>query len=159
MGTTLISNLTDGQRQAVSQKMSNIVEINTPTYVEFKKSTKTRKFDEAGYRIRKIETMPGGHGFYSGASSGYNEPFPTQSASLWVYPVRYALPMQYDIALIESLKEGKSEFIVNLLDVLALHKEAAAKRMNQMCYGDGTESLAFSASTISSTGLQIQPAL
>lgn len=151
MSATLLANLTDAQRQQVSKKLQKTFEVNTPSMDEYKKSTKTRKLDEAGYRLRKIETMPGGHGFYSGPGS-YNEPYPMQTASLWVYPVRYALAMQYDVALLESLSEGKSEAIISLLETLELHNEAGAKRMNQMIYGDGSGALAYSATAIGAVG-------
>jgi len=152
MGATLLSNLSDAQRQNVNKKLKNTYEMNTPGIDEIKKSTKKMDIDEAGYRIRQLEVEPGGHGFYSGASSSYNEPFPAQSVSMWVYPVRYALAMQYDVALLESLKEGKSEFIIKLLDVLNKHVEAGAKRMNQMLYGIGDAALAYSATTIATSG-------
>jgi hypothetical protein len=149
---TLYGNLSDAKRQAVSQKMNKIFEVNTPSLQEFKKSTKKRGIDDAGYRIRKIESMPGGHGFYSGASQGYNEPYAAQTASMWVYPVRYALSMQYDVALLESLKEGKSEGVIKLLEALELHNEAAAKRFNQLVPGDGSGAIAYSNSAIGGVG-------
>ena len=91
MGATLLSNLTDAQRQGVSKKLAKTYEMNTPAIDEIKKSTKKIDIDEAGYRMRSVEVEPGGHGFYSGMSSSYNEPFPAQTLSMWVYPVRYAL--------------------------------------------------------------------
>lgn len=152
MSYTLNANLTDAQREQVSQKLKLIYEANTPALTEIKASSKKRSIDEAGYRIRRIEVLPGGHGFYRGASSGYNEPYPMQTMSTWVYPVRYALSMQYDVALLESLKEGKSEMKVKLLEAIEKHNIAVAKRMNQLIYGDGSGAIAYAGSSHVSTG-------
>lgn len=154
MGFTLRSNLSDAQREAVSQNMKLLYETNTPALTEVKASSKKRSIDEAGYRIRKLEVLPGGHTFYRGASSSYNEPFPMQSSSMFVFPVRYAMPMQYDVALLESLQEGKSESVIKLLETLDKHSIAVGKRMNQMMYGDGSGAVAYAGGAIGSTGAQ-----
>ena len=152
MAYTLNQNLTDAQREQVSMKLKLIYETNTPALTEIQASTVTKSIDDAGYRIRKIEVLPGGHGFYRGASSGYNEPYPMQTMSTWVFPIRYALSMQYDVALLESLKEGKSEMKIKLMEALEKHNIAVGKRMNQLMYGDGSSALAYAATTLGSTG-------
>jgi hypothetical protein len=148
MAFTLAANLDDARRQQVNDNLALLYETNTPTSNEIKKSAKKRKIDDAGYRIRKLEVLPGGHTFYSGASSSYNEPFPAQTLSMFAYPTRYALAMQYDVALLESLKEGKSEHIVTLLKALETHAISAGKRMNQLFHGSGDGVLAYSTTVI-----------
>lgn len=152
MSYTLLANLTDSQQEAVSNNMKLLYETNTPALSDIKASTKKRKITEKGYRIRKLEVLPGGHGFYKGASSGYNEPYPMQTSSMWVFPNRYALSMQYDVALLEALQAGDNQAAKSLTETLQWHTVAVAKRMNQLIYGDGSGAIAYAATTLGSTG-------
>lgn len=143
MATVLFENLGDAQRQAVADTLEVLKEKNTPTWSAIKTSAKTRKITEKGFRIPKISRMPGGHTAFTASSTSFNSAVAPQSTSMWVYPVRYALPMQFDGGFLRAFKGNNPDAIVSYQDTLENYAIAASKRMNQMTYGDGTGVLAF----------------
>lgn len=143
MAAALFENLADGVRQSVQNSMETLKEQNTPTWSAIKKSTETKKITEKGWRIPYNDRMPGGHTGFTGANTTFNVAVAPQSVSMWVYPVRYALPMQFDGGFLRAFKGNNPDAIIKYQEILDLYVTAAAKRINQMCYGDGSGALGF----------------
>lgn len=143
MAATLFDNLGDAFQQAVQKNMEVLKEQNTPTYSAVKQSMQTKKLTEKGWRIPYLDRMPGGHTAFTASSTDFNAAIAPQTQSLWVYPVRYALPIQLDGSVIQAFKTNPSDAIVSYQASMDWYITAASKRINQMCYGDGTGGLAF----------------
>lgn len=154
MSSLFFDNVSDGVKQKVQDKIQKLKEYNTPTHSAIKRSVKKRKVGEKGLRIAYWANLPGGHTAYTSTASDFNEAIPPQSVSSYVYPTRYALPMQFDEAVIEDFKNGSEEAFFNLTDLLGLYMTSAAKRMNQLMYGDGTGALAYAGGSITTLGSQ-----
>lgn len=143
MAAAAFENLADGFKQAVQNSMETLKEQNTPTWSSIKKSTKTKPITEKGWRIPYLDRMPGGHTGFTASSTAFNVAVAPQSTSMWIYPVRYALPMQFDGGFLRAFKAGSADAVVKYQEMLDIYVTAAAKRINQMCYGDGSGTLAF----------------
>lgn len=143
MAAALFENLADGVKQAVQNSMEILKEQNTPTWSSIKKTTAKKSLSEKGWRIPYTDRMPGGHTAFTGASTAFNVAVAPQSVSMWVYPVRYALPMQFDGGFLRAFKANSPDAVIKYQEILDLYVKAAAKRINQMCYGDGSGALAF----------------
>lgn len=154
MSVAFFENLSDAVVQQVQKEMIKIKEYNTPGFSSFKMKVGTRKIGEKGYRIPYWANLPGGHTAYTAAASDFNEAIPPQSISSYVFPTRYALPMMFDEAVIEDFQNGSEDAFIDLKQILMLYITAASKRMNRIFYGDGTGSLAYSATTTTLTGVQ-----
>lgn len=152
MGNVDFANVGDGFRQAVDTQIRMYFENNAPGYNSFRKSTETKPITQKGFRIPVWTERPGGHTGYVPSNSSFNAAKPPQQESMWVFPVPYALPMVFEGAVIRAYSKGASDAIGSLQDTLGLYTAAATRRMDQMFFGDGTGSLAYSAGSIAATG-------
>jgi len=154
MAVAFFDNVSDAVQQKVQKEVAMIKEENTPGFSAFKRKVMKSSVGEKGYRIPYRATSPGGHTAYTAQASDFNEPIPPQTVSSYIFPTRYALPMMFDEALLEDFNNGNGEAFVTLKDMLMWYMKSAAKRMNRIFYGDGTGSLAYSATTTTVPGVQ-----
>ncbi len=143
MAATQFENLGDAFRQAVQNSFDTLTEQNTPTWSFIKKSTQAKPLTEKGWKVSQLERMPGGHKAFTAASPDFNAAVAPQSMAMYVYPVRYALPVQVDGGFKRAFTAGSKDAIIEFQRVMDSYYTAAAKRTNQMCYGDGSGGLAF----------------
>lgn len=143
MAATQFENLGDGFRQAVQNSFETLTEQNTPTWSFIKKSTQAKPLTEKGWKMAYNDRMPGGHKAFTAASPDFNAAVAPQSVAMYVYPVRYSLPVQFDGGFRRAFSVGQKDAIIEYQRVMDFYYTAAAKRTNQMCYGDGSGVLAF----------------
>lgn len=152
-GEVQFQNVSDFFRQAVETEVRSFFENNAPGYNAFRKMVPTEPITEKGYRMPYYSRRPGGHTAWIPSASDFNAAVPPQSQSMWVYPVGYALPIVLAGTTIRGFRRGEAQAVLDLNRFLALYTETSTKRINQMFYGDGSGALAYSASTIGSTGV------
>lgn len=137
----------------VRQQVRAFTEDNTwfenkaPGYTAFKKAVTTEPITPKGYRIPAITGRPGGHTGYLPSASSFNPAIGAESASMYVYPTYYALPMVFQGAMIRGLRQSP-EKLMDFSKVLKAYMDAATKRLEYLIYGDGSGALAFSSSTL-----------
>lgn len=153
MANVLFENVTDGHRQQVREDMTEFFENNAPTYNNLKKYVGEEDISEKGVRIPFWNRRPGGHTAWIPSSSDFNVPVPPQAGSMWGFPLGYALPVIMAGTVIRGYQKQKQNSIQTFREFMGLYTETATKRINQMMHGDGSGALAYSASTIGSTGI------
>lgn len=147
------SNLPDLKKQDVHEMVQSFFENNAPGYHGFTKAADTYPITDKGYRLAYHTRRPGGHTGYVPSASDFNAAVPMQTQSMYVFPVGYALPMIWQGNAIRAFQKDQGNNLQSLLTIMKLYTETATKRLNQMFYGDGSGALAFSSSTINSTGV------
>ena len=152
MATVAFANVTDLERQAVEKEARDLFENNTPGFSKFKKETQMPALGEKGIRIPYYSQRPGGHTWFIPSQSDFNQALPLQTVSMWVYPTLYALPIVWEGATIRSFEVTPENNINSYRQIVAQYAAAAQKHINQLFYGDGSGSLAYSSSTISTLG-------
>jgi hypothetical protein len=153
MGNVAFDNLPDLKRQDVEMMVRSFFENNAPGYNAFEKDTEKREITEKGVRLPYYSRRPGGHTGWVPSNSSFNAAVPMQTQSMFVYPAGYALPMIWQGSTISAFQKDQKNNVQSLMNILKLYTESATKRLNQMFYGDGSGALAYSASTINSTGV------
>jgi hypothetical protein len=146
------SNITDLKRQAVEKKAREFYENNDPGMKAFGKAVDKPPLTEKGYRLPNYSTRPSGETWFVPSNSDFNAAGPMQTVSMWVYPTMYAFPMLWTGSAIESMENDTEDNIESYEDIMTKYSETAQKRLEQYFYGNGSASLAYSASTISSLG-------
>lgn len=152
MAVTDFKNVSDWWKQTTADVIIPLFENAAPTYNALEKQTEKKKINGKGYRVPMIVGRPGGHTGFTPQDADFNQPVPMQSESMYVYPVGYALPMQFTGETIRGFKQGSADAIADMGEFYAQYSEAAAKRLNRMCYGDGTGALAYAAGSLTTTG-------
>lgn len=154
MANETFQNWGDFFRQSVGQftQDSPSFENKTPNYSAIQKAAESVPLTEKGYRIPFISRRPGGHTAFVPSASDFNRHVPAQTQSMYIFPTRYAMPMIFDGALIRALMAGKQEKLADFNSVVKEGVDAALKRIEQMMLGDGTGSLAYSATALTATG-------
>ncbi len=152
MANVDFTNVSDLKREAVGTMVRTYFENNAPGYNAFRKSTRTQELTEKGYRIPMWTGRPGGHTAFLPSSSDFNAAVAPQSQSMFVFPTHYALPMVWQGNTLRAFERDRANNIQGLLEVLKLYTETATKRIEMMFYGDGSGALAYSSSTLGSTG-------
>lgn len=150
-------NYTDFVRQSLQQfnEYPEWFEEETPMYSSLKKNVGEVPFTFKGYQMPYISRRPGGHTSYTPQASSFNQVVPGQSQSMFVYPTRYALPMVFEDALLHMIGKGGPAGDMALLSynqLLDSYMRAAAKRLEIFMAGNGSGALAYSASSLASTG-------
>src|SRR5262245_47574538 len=153
MANVDFSNLPDLKRQDVEMMVRSFFEQKAPGYNAFTTKVPKKDVTEKGYRLPYFVRRPGGHTGFVPQSSDFNAAVPMQSQSMFIYPVGYALPMVWQGSTIRAFEKDKANNVQSLMKTMEIYTETATKRINQMFYGDGTGALAYSASTIGSTGV------
>lgn len=154
MAVAQAENFTDWIRQKTSALAGDkkLFEMNSPMYTAIKKHVPTEPITQKGYRLPHWNQMPGGVGGFTPQDSSFNMYVPPSSRSMYVYPTYMAQPILMDGAAIRMLKSGSESNITNLDQAVNLHYEVFTKRINQLIPGDGSGTLAVSATTISTLG-------
>lgn len=153
MANVDFSNLSDLKRQDVEMMVRSFFENNAPGYNALEKDVEKREVTEKGIRLPYYSRRPGGHTGWVPSNSSFNAAVPPQTQSMFVYPVGYALPMIWQGSAIRAFQRDQKNNVQSLMGTMKLWTESATKRLNQMFYGDGSGALAYSSSTIGSTGV------
>lgn len=151
MGDFVPSNVTDLKTEDVEKQVQYLFERNTPTYQAMGKLEKA-EITEKGVRLPLFVRRPGGHTAYSPSSGDFNAPVEPQTVSMYVYPTYYAIAeiVREETMLMFQKTQGNN--VESFLNLQKMWPEAAMKRINRMYHGDGSGALAFSSSTLASTG-------
>lgn len=154
MPAVQFSNITDMKRQAVEKKAYEFYENNDPGMKAFGEAVDKPPLTEKGYRLPNYAVRPTGETWFTPSQSDFNAANPPQTVSMWVYPTMYAYPMIWTGSAIESMENDAADNIDSYETIMTQYTQAAQKRLEQYFFGDGSGSLAYSASTISSLGSQ-----
>ncbi len=152
MSSTEFANLQDFWKQGTDNVARPLFENEAPTYNAFRKYTKTQPVSGKGWKLPLWTQRPGGHTSFLPSASDFNAATPPQSQAMYVYATHYALPIQLTGQLIRSFKTGGADTIVEMGGMLETYARTATKHINYFVQGDGTGALAYSASTLASTG-------
>lgn len=152
MANVEFSNITDMKRQAVEKDVKKFFENNTPGLSAFKRVVDKPQLTEKGYRLPNYSQRPGGDTWFTPSQSDFNAAVPMQTASMWVYPTMYALPIVWTGSALESMENDTADNVQSEDEIMGLYADTASKMLNQLFYGDGSGALAYSSSTISSLG-------
>ncbi len=136
--------------QATSSVGPKLFENNAISYNFLKKSSK--EFTDKGWKIPVWLSRPGGHTWFVPTASDFNMAVSPTSGAMYSFPTYYALPVVNSGDLLMSLKKGGDLAKVSLGEYLELFQTTAAKQINFMVQGDGSNALAYSASTLAATG-------
>ncbi len=146
------TNIADLKREDVDPRVRAYFENNAPGYNSFKKQTLTHEITDKGYRIGMWVQRPGGHTAFLPSASDFNAAVSPQTQSMYIFPTHYALPMVFQGNAIRAMNRDTKDNLASFSDILKLYTDTATKRIEMIFYGDGSGALAYSASTIGSTG-------
>lgn len=154
MANVDFTNIQDLKREDVDPRVRSYFENNAPGYKSFKKQTETHESTDKGYRIAMWVQRPGGHTAFLPSNSDFNAAVSPQTQSMYIFPTHYALPMVFQGNAIRAMNRDTKDNVggQSFMTTLQQYVESATKRIEMMFYGDGTGALAYSSSTISSTG-------
>lgn len=149
----LPSNFTGSHREKLSNQIAEFFELKAPTEAGLQRVVESDgEVGPFGLKIPIVTVEPGGHGGFTLASPSFNNPVPLDTEAMYATPVGYAIAMQQHGRTMRMLKKGGSDARLGYKQVIDYTAKAAMKRINQMNYGDRTGALAFSSSTLGSTG-------
>jgi hypothetical protein len=154
MGAVQFSEITDLKRQAVEKKAYEFYENNDPGMKAFGEAVDKPPLTEKGYRLPNYAVRPTGETWFTPSNSDFNAAQGPQTVSMWVYPTMYAYPMIWTGSAIESMENDTADNIDSYETIMTQYTQAAQKRLEQYFYGDGSASLAYSATTTSTLGSQ-----
>jgi hypothetical protein len=152
MSTTQFTNVQDFFIQGTNDVGFKLFENNAHTYNAFKKYTGDIPVTLKGWKVPLWTTRPGGHTSYLPSQSDFNQATPPNSGAMYIYPTYYALPIQLAGSLIRSYNKGGADAVESLGQFMEQYNDAATKRINYYCIGDGSGALAYAATTLASTG-------
>lgn len=150
MATGQFNNVQDFFIQQTSRVAPMLFENIATSFNFLKKSDKT--ITDKGMKIPLWANRPGGGTWFTPTASDFNLSVPPQSQAMYIFLTYYAMPIVNAGDLILSFQKGGENAVQNLGDYLELFQSTASKTLNYMTQGDGSGSLAFSASTLASTG-------
>jgi hypothetical protein len=152
MANVDFTNLGDLKREEVDTRVRTYFENKATGYNAFRKASPTHELTEKGYRAAMYTGRPGGHTAFLPSSPDFNAATAPQTQSMYIFPTHYALPMVWQGNTLRAFERDKKNNLQSILDILKLYTDTATKRIEMMFYGDGTGALAYSASTLGSTG-------
>lgn len=153
MAATLVDDITDFIKQAVHEKEElELFENEVPLKGALENKSESYDLTQKGYRIPVVTRRPGGHTFFSPSSSSFNANVSMATNSMYVFPTYYAIPFVFSGSLIRGFQKAKSDALMSMASIMKQTSMAARKHLNYMWHGDGSGALAFSNSTIGSTG-------
>lgn len=155
MGTSAQpENYTDFVRRRVQAliKDNTLFEMECPMYTAFKKNAKKYPVTVKGIQIPFFDTLPGQVRGYTAANTSFGDYVAAQGTSMYVFPVYMGMPIIFPGPTLDMLESGSEEKVVGFDGILQQHLTAFKKRLEQTIPGDGTGSVAYSATTISTLG-------
>jgi hypothetical protein len=154
MANVDFQNIADLKREDVDNRVRSYFENRAPGYNSFSDNVPSKELTDKGYRIAMWVTRPGGHTAFLPSASDFNAAVSPQTQSMYIFPTHYALPMVFQGNVVRGLMRDQKDNIggQGLNSTLQLYADTATKRIEMMFYGDGTGALAYSSSTIGSTG-------
>lgn len=133
-------------------KDNTLFEMECPGYTAFKKNAKTYPVTAKGIQIPFWDQIPGQVMGYTAQNTSFGDYVPSSGVSMYVFPVYMGMPMIFPGPTLDMLESGSEDKVVGFDSILQQHLTAFKKRLEQTIVGDGTGSVAYSATTISTLG-------
>jgi len=156
MPNALPENYTDFVVRRVESLVENqlLFEMECPGYTSFMKNSRSYPITQKGFQIPFFETVPGQITGYTAANTSFNDYVPSQGISMYIFPTYLAMPMIFAGPTINMLQSGADDKVTSFGDVITQHVTEFKKRLEQIVVGDGTGSMAYANSTVSTLGSQ-----
>lgn len=147
-------NYTDFVRRRVQAlvKDNTLFEMECPLYTAFQKNAKKYPISVKGFQIPFFDTIPGQVMGYTAQNTSFGDYVPATSTSMYVFPVYMGMPIIFPGPTMDMLQDGSEEKVTSFDSIIQQHVTAFKKRLEQTVPGDGTGSVAYSATTISTLG-------
>lgn len=147
-------NYTDFVRRRVQAlvKDDTLFEMECPMYTAFQKNSKKYPVTVKGFQIPFFDQIPGQVIGYTAANTSFGDYVSAQSTSMYVFPVYMGMPMIFPGPTIDMMESGGEEKLTSFDRIIQNHVTAFKKRLEQTIPSDGTGSVAYSATTISTLG-------
>lgn len=147
-------NYTDFVRRRVQAlvKDNTLFEMECPGYTAFQKNSKKYPVTVKGFQIPFFDTIPGQVMGYTAQNTSFGDYVPATSTSMYVFPVYMGMPIIFPGPTMDMLESGSEEKVTSFDSIIQQHVTAFKKRLEQTVVGDGTGSVAYSATTISTLG-------
>lgn len=152
MSTLEFNDIADFWKQGTDRVGRELFENEAPTYGAFKKNVDIQPVSGKGWKIPLTLQRPGGGTWFTPTQPDFNAAVPMKSIAMWVYATHFALPIQLGGEVIRSFKTGGSDALSSMGDTLESYNRTAAKIIEWMLQGDGTGSLAYSATNLTAPG-------
>lgn len=147
-------NYTDFVRRRVQAlvKDNTLFEMECPGYTAMQKNTKKFPVTVKGIQIPFFDGIPGQVMGYTATNTSFGEYVAANGVSMYVFPVYMGMPIIFPGPTIDMLESGAEEKVTGFDNIIQQHVTAFKKRLEQTVPGDGTGSVAYSATTISTLG-------
>lgn len=147
-------NYTDFVRRRVEAlvKDDTLFEMECPMYMAFQRNSKKYPVTVKGFQIPFFDSIPGQVIGYTAANTSFGDYVPASSTSMYVFPVYMGMPMIFPGPTIDMMESGGEEKVTSFAQIIENHVTAFKKRLEQTVPGDGSGSVAYSATTISTLG-------
>ncbi len=132
--------------QLTAKDVKQLFEQKAKIYTAIRQSTNSDFVNGKGYRIPNYMNPPTGHGYFPEGGS-FNVPGPFKFKDMFVWPIGYALPMQFTGRMIRNFQDTSS-MVRWMGGVLKIYTETATKEIEEQLPGDGTGAKAYVASTV-----------
>ena len=156
MANALPENYTDFVVRRVESLVENqlLFEMECPGYTAFVRNSRSYPITQKGFQIPFFETVPGQITGYTAQNTSFNDYVPATSTSMYIFPTYLAMPMIFAGPTINMLQSGADDKVTSFGDVITQHVTEFKKRLEQIVVGDGTGSMAYAATTVSTLGSQ-----
>lgn len=156
MPNALPENYTDFVRRRVESLVENqlLFEMECPGYTAMMKNSRSYPLTQKGFQIPFFETVPGQIAGYTAQNTSFGDYVPAVGISMYIFPTYLAMPMIFAGPTINMLQSGAEDKVTSFGDVITQHVTEFKKRLEQITVGDGTGSMAYAATTVSTLGTQ-----
>lgn len=147
-------NYTDFVRRRVRAlvKDDTLFEMECPNYTALQKNSKKYPVTVKGIQIPFWDQIPGQVMGYTAQNTSFGDYVAASGVSMYVFPVYMGMPMIFPGPTIDMLESGSEEKVTGFDGIIQQHITAFKKRLEQTVVGDGTGSVAYSGTTISTLG-------
>lgn len=150
----MFANTSEQYQQQVVSDFQTLKENNAPGWNTFRNNVSKRKVGEKGLKVVLSNITSGGHSTPTATRPDWNEPVADEDLAMYVYPVRYRLPMLFDHGLLRDAKNKIPSAPGIMKNRLENKTTAALKRLERAFYLDGKGSVAYSTTTTTALGSQ-----
>jgi hypothetical protein len=133
--------------QLTAKDVKQLFEQEAKLYGLIRQSTNSDFVNGKGFRIPNYMNPPTGHGYFPEGGS-FNVPGPFKFKDMFVWPIGYALPMQFTGRMIRNFQDT-SAMVRWMGGVLKIYTQTATKEIEEQLPGDGTGAKAYVLSTVS----------
>jgi hypothetical protein len=147
-------NYTDFVRRRVQAlvKDNTLFEMECPMYTSLQKNSKKYPVTVKGFQIPFFDSIPGQVIGYTAQNTSFGDYVAAQSTSMYVFPIYMGMPMIFPGPTMDMFESGGEEKVTSFDQIIQNHVTAFKKRLEQTVPGDGSGSVAYSATTISTLG-------